>query len=505
MRRAAAMAPILAGLYLCACNRDFGNPSDPDADRFTVRSEAFLERLGDREPVEGDTLRLRGGVASEPVERDGLVVRYAWDLDGDGSVDTVLSGTDSLSLIASGAGNRKVGLTLTDKAGFTSSAGLAFKVHPKLESVFRMKRYDSDCPAYAQEPILMRLALAVSQFAFEKTREEGMRATDMVLKIAQAVTGTGNPLGMLDGFEYAYGRGVYRFKNEGIDLDVAFHYGPGLADHAEGDTIRANLFSLDSYIADIDINVFPPSVKYAKGPLAGLIDGDIDMDISDIRHPRFDFRVDFNRVRMSFARETHGLFALSNQEITLVNALFFTRYDGKAKMAPAYPGTLIRLYGRDSLELDFSGTKVSSPVLPISWTYESGGEKDSAVYRLALTQETLHQVSRFGDAGGVKKVSGTYEAVNRLGEGGGLQAVYFKGAYSSTEPDSARFYCREAREDSDFFGAAAFETATPGRGAFSSERYGYGFGFPFSTFEPWSAGAGVSAAIGSSSFATENR
>jgi hypothetical protein len=441
--------------------------------------------------VEGDTVRLRGGATSALVEGDGLIVRYAWDLDGDGAEDTVLGGTDSVDVVMSGSGNRKVGLELTDKAGFTSSADLEFKVHPKLESVFRLKGYDSDCPAYAQEPVLMRLPLVVSHFAFERTREEGMSATDLAVKIAEALTGTGNPFAVLDGFDYAYSRGVYRFKNNTFAMDVAFHYGPGMPGHAEGDTIRANLFSLDSYIASTSIDLFPPSVEYAKGPLADLIDGDINVDISDIRHPRFDFSVDFNRIRMSLSREMHAPFVLGNQEITLANALFFTQYDGKARMAAVYPPDLIRLYGRDSLELDFSGTRVSSPELPLSWEYESDGAKDTAVYRLALVQETVRQISRFGDAGGVKKVFGEYQAVNRLGEGSGLQAVYFKGAYSSAQADSARFYCREPMAETDFFGAAAFETENPGRGAFASKRYGYDFTFPFSTVDPWKGAEGA--------------
>lgn len=49
---------------------------------------------------------------------------------------------------------------------------------------------------------------------------------------------------------------------------------------------------------------------------------------------------------------------------------------------------------------------------------------------------------------------------------------------------------READRDMEVyrlsrFGAAAFETEIQGRAAFNSPRYGYGFGFPFSTIEPW--------------------
>jgi hypothetical protein len=481
---------ILPGSMLAGC-RGFDNPSDPDASGYTVTSRAFLRRLGEVEPVAGDTVRFYGGLTSEPVERAGLVVRQAWDLDGDGESDTTLSGTDSLSIIAAEAGPRQVVLTLTDKAGMRDSASLDFRVHPRLSGLFRLQGFDPDCPAYAQEPSLMRVALALSQFTIEKTRQEGLSAADLALNVARAVTGTAFPIGLLDGFDYSFSKGIYRFRNHAFTLDAAFLYGPGLAGHAEGDTVRANLFALDSYVTGIRTAGFPPELKYTRGPLADLLSGGISVDVDDLEDPKFDFRLDINRLRFAFSRATRTLFVLGNQEITLANALFFTFYEGHARIAPLYPPDLIRLYGRDSLELDFSGTRVSSPELPIAWPYESAGSKakDTAVYRLALSQETLRQNYRFGDADGVKKVFGTYAAVNRLGSAGDpMEAIYFQGGYSSTAPDSARFYCDEPMSEGRFYGAAAFETESPGRGSFISQRYGYNFGFPFSTVEPW-AGA----------------
>jgi hypothetical protein len=366
---------------LAGCGRSFENPSDPDAARYEGKSEAFLKRLGESEPVEGDTVRFVGGITSPPVEADGLVAAYAWDLDGDGTIDTTATGTDTMSLALREPGARELRLRLTDKAGRTNTAKLGYTVHPSLGRLFRIKGYASDCPAYAQEPVLMRLALALSHFATERTREEGFGSAEFALKLAQALTGSAFPLDVLSGFDYSFSRGVYHFRNGGVTLDVAFYYEPGLAGHAEGDTIRANLFALDSYVKGYTYTVFPPSFDYTKGPLADLVTGDIDVDASDPEDPRFDFKVDFNHVRLSFSRSTRSLLVLSNQEITLANSLFFTLYEGKARMAPLYPPDLIRLYGRDSLELDFAGTKVSSPQLPLAWAYEMNGAKDSAVYR----------------------------------------------------------------------------------------------------------------------------
>jgi hypothetical protein len=399
-----------------------------------------------------------------------------------------VSGTDTLAIIAAEPGDRKLMLGLTDKAGFRDAASLAYRVHPKLGSLFRLKRYDSACPAYAQEPVLMRLAVAMSHFTHEQTKADGIGTADFALKLARALTGTGFPLGLLDGFEYGFSEGRYRFKAGAFTLDAAFHYGPGMAGHAEGDTIRSNLFALRSYISGSSFTVLPPSFKYTKGPLAELIDGNIAVDIDDPENPEFDFKVDFNRIRFSFSRESRTLLVLSNAEITLANALLFTLYEGKAKIAPVYPGDVIRLYGQDSLELDFSGTKASSPELPLAWAYEAGGIKDTAVYKLSLVQETVRQKYRFGEADGVKKVFGTYAAVNRLGENGDLQALYFSGGYSSTAPDSARFFCAEPMEEKDFFGTAAFETERQGRGRFQAQRYEYEFTFPYSTVEPWKGG-----------------
>jgi hypothetical protein len=491
MRRASRSPhrPFLPALLLLAvaggCLRDFDNPSDPGAGRYTERSEAFLRRLGDVEPVAGDTVRFVGGVTSEGVAEDGLVARFDWDLDGDGRTDTSLAGNDTLSVRFDSSGSRTVGLVLEDRAGFTSAAKAGFRVHPRLSTVFRWSGYDSACPVYAQEPDLMRIVLAVSHFTQERNREDGFGAAGFAFKIAQTLAGTAFPLELMYGFDYAFSGGVYRFRGTGVTLEAAFHYGSGFSGRAEGDTIRHNLFALDSYVTGIRTTLIPPSVRYDRGPLADLIDGDIAVDVGDIDNPRFDFRVDFNRLRISFSRAASLPYALGNEGFTRINEKLFLWLDSRLRIAPLYPPDLVRLYGRDSLELDFSGTRVSSPEIPVSWTYMQDGVRDSAVYRLSLVQETLKQSFRFGDAGGVKKVFGDYAAVNRLGTADLHESVHFQGRYSSTDADSAWFHCRESMEEGDFFGVAAFETESERRGRFESERYDYSFSFPFSIAEPW--------------------
>jgi len=482
---------VAAGLSsaLVGCEREWDNPSDPQVKSYEVKSEAFIRVLGDGRPQVGDTLRIIGGLTSPPVEDKGLVVDYDWDLDGDGIVDTTLHSTDTLALVAFGLGRHQMALTLTDRAGFKNMARVEYQTYPNWNGLFDVdfnaKAYDSTCPIYAQEPVLMRLALTASQFTVEKNREEGIGAADFAIKLAQALTGSAFPLTVLQGFDFSFSKGVYRFRNDGFDLDLSFHYGAGISGHTEGDTVMANLFSLDSYVKNIDVSVLPPSLHYQPGPLASLIDGEIAVDIEDIVHPHFDFKVDFNRLRFSFFRQSRSLLVLSNAEITLANAFFFTLYEGKARLAPIYPPEIIRLYGRDSLAFDFSGTQISSPELPIRWTYSLDGKQDSGIYRLALEQEFLRQSYRFGDAGGVQKVFGDYQAVNRLGEQGDLQEVFFQGNYSSTSSDSARFFCQESMAAEEMFGQSTFETETPGRGRFLSGRFEYGFSFPFSTVEPW--------------------
>jgi hypothetical protein len=483
--------PFLPALFLLpvlgGCLREFDNPSDPGARRYTGRSEAFLRLLGDAEPVEGDTVRFVGGVTSAGVAEDSLVERFDWDLDGDGRTDTSMTGTDTLAVRFESSGRRTVGLALKDRAGFTSAARVDIQVHPRLSTVFRWSGYDSACPVYAQEPDLMRIVLAVSHFTQERNREEGFGTAGFAFKIAQTLVGTAFPLELMHGFDFSYSRGVYRFKGTGITLEAAFHYGPGLPGRAEGDTIRHNLFALDSYVTGIRTTLAPPSVRYDRGPLADLIDGDITADLDDIDNPGFDFRVDFNRLRVSFSRVASLPYVLGNEGFTRINGGLFLWLDSRARIAPLHPPDLVRLYGKDSLELDFSGTRVSSPEIPISWAYEKDGVRDTAVYRLSLVQETLRQSFRFGEAGGEKKVFGDYAAVNRLGTADLHEAVYFQGRYSSADADSARFRCKEPMEEGDVFGVAAFETETPGRGRFESERFGYSFGFPFSIAEPWIA------------------
>lgn len=477
-------------LALGGCLREFDNPSDPDARRYTEWSEAFLRRLGVAEPVEGDTVRFVGGVTSGSVAEDSLVARFDWDLDGDGRADTSMSGNDTLAARFETSGLRSVGLTLEDRAGFTSTAVTSFRVHPRLSSVFRwsggadLPAYDTACPFYAQVPELMRAVLAVSHFVQERNREEGFGTADFAYKLAQALTGTAFPLGVLYGFDYSFHRGVYRFQGAGFTLEAAFHYGPGLAGHAEGDTIRHNLFALDSYVTGVRVDLLPPSVRYDRGPLADLIDGEITVDPGDWRNPEFDFRVDFNRLRVSFTRATSLPYVLGNEGFTRSGQSLFLWLDSRARLAPLHPPDIVRLYGKDSLELDFSGTRVASPEIPFAWEYLADGVRDTAIYRLSLVQETLRQAFRFGEAGGVRKVFGDYAAVNRLGTADLYEAIHFQGRYSSLDADSARFHCREPMEGGNAFGMAAFETETAGQGRFESERYGYSFRFPFSQVLP---------------------
>ncbi len=85
-------------------------------------------------PVEtNDQVTFDGSASSDP---DGAVVKYEWDLDGNGSYETNTGATPTTTSSYPDAGEYKVGLRVTDDGGATatSSIGLAVKNRPPTAS-----------------------------------------------------------------------------------------------------------------------------------------------------------------------------------------------------------------------------------------------------------------------------------------------------------------------------------------------------------------------------------
>ena len=77
-------------------------------------------------PVETNTqVTFNGSASSDP---DGTVVKYEWDLDGNGSYETDTGSTPSATKSYAAAGEYKVGLRVTDNGGATATSSVALVV-----------------------------------------------------------------------------------------------------------------------------------------------------------------------------------------------------------------------------------------------------------------------------------------------------------------------------------------------------------------------------------------
>lgn len=112
------------------CIHDLQNPSDPESDDYTEFSKAYVTILGNQSVKAGDTVGFDGGVTSSSVADDKLVTRYAWDFDGDGTVDTVTRTPDTIEYVYERTGWYRCVLTCTDRAHFTDTASIVVRVRP---------------------------------------------------------------------------------------------------------------------------------------------------------------------------------------------------------------------------------------------------------------------------------------------------------------------------------------------------------------------------------------
>lgn len=119
---------IVACLLFLTCTHDFNNPSDPDADSYSVSSNAVLHLITTGDIIAGDTVYFYGGLSSDAVEEAALVTDYKWDFDGNGTTDRILKKSDTLGIVYDKVGTYRCILTLTDKAGFTDTASKSIQV-----------------------------------------------------------------------------------------------------------------------------------------------------------------------------------------------------------------------------------------------------------------------------------------------------------------------------------------------------------------------------------------
>lgn len=465
---------LLCSAFACmSCIGPLNNPSDSLADAFETESRAFVRRVSPGLVGTGDTVAFHGGVTSEAVERARLVTSFGWDLDNDGEVDTMLEGTDTLKLVFDTVGPAKVRIILSDDLGERSESESAVYVG-----------WSGECPVYAQFGITMIPVLHLGNYMTFRNKTESLAFGTLIFELTKSLVGTINPHTLTLPVEASFHNGVYTLSNDSISCRAAFHYGTSGEGYNELDTIKHNLFDPLSYVTGITGTNSFPWYQIDKGPLWELVT-DTTIDLSRPGSPKISFGIDLTEVYLSAYREvsddyTMG-FELSPEGFPTggyVDSYLFG-YRGKAAIThlkvKEIPGTVLS----DSLNIDLSGSQISSRTIPIYFRFTDEGNtyEDTIPFNLGIDQVMIDQVVRFGMSGSNRRVTGTYSAVSRFAPFDDKSIdLFFAGTYSTAQKDTALFFCDASMTDQ--FGVLYFDDPDEHSLTFESEKYGYSFVIP---------------------------
>ncbi|MBN1760998.1 MAG: PKD domain-containing protein [Chitinispirillaceae bacterium] len=541
------------------CLHEMQNPSDPEADGYSVTSRATVSITGSSVQRVGDTVRFSGGVTSKGVQEADLLKKFEWDFNGDGKTDTVIEESNTVGYVYEKTGEYRCRLKCTDRARYSDTASILLRVRPpswgmritiilrfgdtlhvtinsedpitvfsgsgdtviviphaKGESIsvvagvtgdtidiplvdadtisltaFRIETItppsipiyipdfptidgfpDSlrgDCAIFAGDSALMHTNLQFYDIMWEQTKDDGLESIEFVEKLLADIVGYSIITLVGNDYTYTFNRGVYAFTSDDFQISCAFHYGDGIGTHAENDTVRSDLFTLDSYVGAPKVVLNPPSYSFTKGPLYELIDGDVSIDAS----LNVSFSVNFSKLKISFFRTT--VTEVPEVPLYVVNdsLRLQTTHTSFTRMAPVYVRDFPALFQNDSLLIDHGGTSMETEPAPLKVVFRTDTSWQRITYAFTVKQVIDSQKTAYGKSNDVLKVAGTYSTMATLGFDGHDQSIWFGGRYSSTVNDSSWFYCD--RQKTSEFGTLFFGVVTDSIGTFTSEPYGYGF------------------------------
>jgi hypothetical protein len=473
-------AVCVSVLVTTGCMGPFDNPSDSHSSTFTVKSEACISVVSNSPIFQFDTISFTGGITSEPVNKAGLVRKYDWDFGNDGKIDTTLTTPATLRIPVRRSGTYSVALQLTDSLGYTSKAVSEIVVIPRFKAEVILPDIDinSTCAFYTQNEHTMKPVVLLGRYLTYRNKSESMTLGNFVFELLKNLTGTLDFNSLFLPYKTDFNNGVYTLKNDSLTMKAAFLYGSDLDNNKENDTIRYDLFDPKSYMT-FKVQLYPPDFTYVPGPLWNLTSG-FNVDISDLSKPKISLNIAMNDLKFSGIREVSSRYTLntvlrdSNQlSEPLFDAIMFG-YHGLARIDPMHVGEIVSRVQNDSLEIDMSGSEISTDSFPMTFTLNDRSDTSKVTFNFLLKQKMLQQQVRFGNSGGNRKVIGSYAAQSQLSVNEmSFVNSYFKGAYSTTSADTASFYCEQ--DMSTKFGALYFDKPQQGFLTFISERYSYQF------------------------------
>lgn len=465
------------------CRWPLDNPSDSRALRYTVESEAQIEVSGIGPFFQFDTAFFKGGVSSRAVENDGLISRYLWDFGNDGEIDTILKKKAILGVPLRKLGTYSVALELVDRLGYKSKDVASIMVLPSFNLQILLPdidiSIDSTCAFYTQNQYTMRPVVLMGRYFTYRNKSESMELGDFIFEFLRNLTGTLDYNTLSNPYKTSFSNGVYTLSNGSLTMKAAFHYGPGIDGHNEDDTIRHDLFNPRSYIKSFGAQLSAPYYSYEPGPLWDLTSG-FKVDVSDRLKPQVSLDIAIGDLKFSGFREVEGRYTLtaapvdtSSLTAPAFDAILFD-YHGLAAIKPLRIADIESIVQNDSLEIDMSGSQIVSDSFPMTFTIEDNEDTARYSYNFLLNQLMLQQRVRFGNSGGDRKIQGSYSAQSQISVNQfSLLNSYFSGVYSTTEADTACFFC-----DSDLtlqFGDLYFDSPQRGFFTFISDRYTYHF------------------------------
>ncbi len=451
-----------------------------------------LKILTSRPVFEGVRTRVAVALGCNTLDIDSLNLRFRWDFDGDGRVDTVTTSADTLSITWDSAGSYQP--TVEVAAGndvvlseestvvvFPADTGAVIDDSvaqpdpgvylPHFPTIPEFPGIDErECAFFAEDSSLIRTSLDFYDIMWRQTSEDGLEALEFVEQLLLDMLGYAVITIADADYTYSFSNGVYVFSADSFEISCAFHYGSGIAGRTENDTIRHNLFKERSYIRDPGPSLTPPYFTYTEGPLFELLQGDLDVNTSTLE---IDYSLNFARIKVSFLRRSVYSFAALPFYVVNDSLRLNTTHRSFARMAPVTCADFGSLFHNDSIVLDHRGTTMESSPVALEVVFREGDDYKTATYRYGIGQEMLRQQAAYGDRDDILKLSGDFETVGSMDFNALRSSIFFRGDYSSTASDSSWFYCDSAMTDE--FGALFFGVIGDSVGQFLSEKYGYSF------------------------------
>ncbi len=235
--------------------------------------------------------------------------------------------------------------------------------------------------------------------------EDGQSKSDAITSLVVSMVLNGIDFSNLGSARPSFEDGHYALQTGDSELGFELIAAGDFADVAAGEIIPHNVFAVDSYArnihANVDASTFPPtvSVTYEPGPLAELVDGEIEVDAQSldvslrVRADLLDIQLDASTVYESvWVQEDALAIQMTTTQVNLADlagdledAGFGFSYDGTAYDSP-----------REEMTQEFSDSEF------LTLRKDSGNYKWEGTYRSTVTKAALqmHQSGFVSNDGG---------------------------------------------------------------------------------------------------------